>query len=146
MIKATCVLFSILVSTAAGAAEIVGQGRNVYDGDTFDMTLSDRIVKVRICGIDAPESGEAGSKEAWSKLSGLVHQKTVSCVQVNSAPGTVCDGRSRATNRDRIVAQCFVNGLDVAAELVQSGVACDWPKFSGGHYQRLPGAQACVRN
>ena len=144
--KAAFIVFSVLISTAAGAAEIVGQGRNVVDGDTFDMTTSNRIVKVRICGIDAPESGEPGSKEAWSKLSNLVHQKTVNCVQVNSGPGTVCDGRSKPTNRDRIVAQCFVEGKDIAAELVKSGVACDWPKFSGGHYGRLAGAQVCVRN
>lgn len=143
--KGLCVLFIVLFSANVAAAEIVGQGRNIVDGDTFDMTTSDRIVKVRICGIDAPESGEPGSKEAWAKLSALVHGKTVSCVQVNRAPGTVCDGRSKATNRDRIVAQCFVAGQDIAVELVKSGVACDWPKFSGGHYQRAAGAR-CIRN
>lgn len=144
--KAAFIISSFLISTTACSAEIVGQGRNVFDGDTFDMTSSNRIVKVRICGIDAPESGQPGSKEAWAKLSNLVHQKTVNCVQVNSAPGTVCDGRSMATNRDRIVAQCFVNGQDIATELVKSGAACDWPKFSGGYYQRVSGPQVCVRN
>jgi len=144
--KVLWLFFTIFFSANVVAAEIVGQGRYVADGDTFDMALPDHIVKVRICGIDAPESGEPGSKEAWSKLSALVHGKTVSCVQVNSAPGTVCDGRSKTTNRDRIVAQCFVDGRDIASDLVQAGVACDWPKFSGGHYQRVPGARICSRN
>lgn len=139
-------LLFVISFPAAAAAEIVGQGRNVMDGDTFDMSLPGRVVKVRICGIDAPESGELGSKEAWAKLSSLVHGKTVRCVQVNAAPGTVCDGRSRPTNRDRIVAQCFVDGQDIAAELVRSGAACDWPKFSGGHYQRVAGTPVCTRN
>jgi endonuclease YncB( thermonuclease family) len=47
-------------------------------------------VKIRICGIDAPESGQPGSREAWEKLLKIVHGKTVTCVQVNSRPpGTV---------------------------------------------------------
>lgn len=139
-------LFFLIAMPVGAAADIVGQGRNVMDGDTFDMRLPSGIVKVRICGIDAPESGDPGSKEAWAKLSELVHGKTVSCVQVNAAPGTVCDGRSKATNRDRIVAQCFVEGRDIAAELVRSGVACDWTKFSGGHYQRAAGGRVCSRD
>jgi endonuclease YncB( thermonuclease family) len=49
--------------------------------------------------------------------------------------GTVCDGRSKPTSRDRVVAQCFLDKLDIAEEMVRSGTACDWPKFSGGHYK-----------
>ena len=39
------------------------------------------------------------------------------------------------TNRNTVVAQCFLDDLDIAAEMVRSGNACDWPKFSGGHYR-----------
>ncbi len=138
-------LLTVFFSTNVVAAEIVGQGRYVVDGDTFDLASPNGVISIRICGIDAPESGEPGSKEAWSKLSELVHGKTVRCVQVNSAPGTVCDGRSRATSRNRIVAQCFVDDRDIAVELLKAGVACDWLKFSGGHYQRVLGARVCSR-
>lgn len=31
-------------------------------------------------------------------------------------------------------------------ELVRAGNACDWQKFSGGHYQRVAGGKACTRN
>ena len=55
------------------------------------------------------------------------------CLQVGE--GTVCDGKSKPTSRDRIVAQCFLDKLDVAEEMAKSGTACDWPKFSGGHYK-----------
>jgi endonuclease YncB( thermonuclease family) len=51
------------------------------------------------------------------------------------ARGTVCDGKSKPTSRDRIVAQCFLDKLDIAEEMAKSGTACDWPKFSGGHYK-----------
>jgi endonuclease YncB( thermonuclease family) len=47
----------------------------------------------------------------------------------------VCDGKSKPKSRDRIVAQCFLDRLDLAEEMAKSGTACDWPKFSGGHYK-----------
>ena len=49
--------------------------------------------------------------------------------------GTVCDGKSKPKSRDRIVAQCFLDKLDIAEEMAKSGTACDWPKFWGGHYK-----------
>jgi hypothetical protein len=60
--------------------------------------------------------------------------KPVRCVQVGG--GTPCDGRSKPTNRDRIVAQCFAEESDIAATMVEGGFACDWIKFSGGHYSQ----------
>ena len=38
------------------------------------------------------------------------------------------------TNGDRVVAQCFAAGVDVAAAMVKGGFACDWAQFSGGYY------------
>jgi endonuclease YncB( thermonuclease family) len=49
---------------------------------------------------------------------------------------TVCDGKSKPKSRDRIVARCFLDKLDIAEEMAKSGTACDWPKFSGGHYDQ----------
>jgi len=142
LLRTSLAILAVLLPSLA-SAEIVGEGRNVIDGDTFEITLPARSVKIRICGVDAPESGEPGSREAWGQLSKLVYQKTVRCIQVNHPPGTVCDGRSKPTNRDRIVAQCFVDGMDVGAEMVRSGYACDWRKYDGGYYQRITGGRAC---
>ena len=140
-------VFLVWLPYSAVALDIIGVGRNVNDGDTFEITAPDgHITKIRLCGIDAPESGMPGSKEAWEKLSELVYGKAVKCTQVNRQAGTVCDGRSRPTSRDRIVAQCSVDGRDIGAKLVLDGVACDWPKFSGGYYQRLAEGKACTRN
>lgn len=138
-------VFAALVS-GSSHAEMIGQGANVTDGDTFDLSMTDHVVKIRVCGIDAPEGGQPGSREAWSALSALVYGKTVRCIQVGQKPGTVCDHRSKPTNRDRIVAQCFVDGQDIAAALVRDGHACDWQKYSAGHYQRVAGGKACSRN
>jgi endonuclease YncB( thermonuclease family) len=66
-------------------------------------------------------------------LANMVEGKIVHCLQVGE--GTPCDGKSKPTSRDRIVAQCFLDELDIAEEMAKSGTACDWPKFSGGHYK-----------
>ena len=83
-------------------------------------------------GVDSPERGDKGYRPAKLALTSLLAGKTVRCVKVGSR--TPCDGRSRPRSRDRIVAQCFIGEQDIAAEMARSGHACDWPKFSGGHY------------
>ena len=37
----------------------------------------------------------------------MIEGKTIHCLQVGE--GTVCDGRSKPNNRDRVVAQCFLD-------------------------------------
>jgi endonuclease YncB( thermonuclease family) len=132
----------VVVSTnLAGAAELVGTVDKVVDGDTFWLCDASACHKIRVCGINAPEKGETGYREASEALKSLVTGKTVRCVQVGS--GTVCDGRSEPTNHDRIVAQCFDGAADIAAPLVERGFACDWIKFSGGHYSRNKKGTPC---
>jgi endonuclease YncB( thermonuclease family) len=63
----------------------------------------------------------------------MIEGKTVHCLQVGE--GTVCDGRSRPTSRDRIVAPRFLDRVDIAEQMTRSGTACDWPKFLGGRYK-----------
>ena len=120
-------------------ADFIGQAAKIYDGDTFALCDETVCNKIRICGVDAPERGTNGSSQATAALAGLLKDRTVQCIQVGN--GTVCDGRSRPTNRDRIVAQCFVGSKDIARELVKGGFACDWVKVSGGAY----GGPGCPR-
>jgi micrococcal nuclease len=68
-----------------------------------------------------------------AKMTEIVSGKEVQCVQVGG--GTPCDGRSKPTSHKRIVAQCFVDGVDISKEMVCSGHAVDWPKFSAGYYR-----------
>jgi endonuclease YncB( thermonuclease family) len=99
-------------------------------------------VRVRICGIDAPERGQPGYGQAAGVLANLVEGKIVHRLQVGE--GTPCDGKSKPISRDRIVAQCFLDKLDIAEEMTKSGTACDWAKFSGGHYKISD--STCSRN
>ena len=109
-----------------------GPMTRAVDGDTFDLNVRGQIVRFRLCGIDAPERGVEGSEAATALIAGMVG-RVVQCVPVGA--GTPCDGRSRTRNRGRIVAQCFIDGADIARLLVDQGLAWDWSRFSGGYYR-----------
>jgi micrococcal nuclease len=122
----------LLLCPSARAADYKGTAV-VVDGDTIELHVADKVIPVRLCGIDSPEARHAGGPEASAKMAELIDGKEVQCVQVGG--GTPCDGRSKPTNHKRIVAQCFVDGVDISKEMVCSGHAVDWPKFSGGYYR-----------
>lgn len=129
----------------AWAAEIVGQVTTVIDGDDILVCSGNGVCRdIRLCGIDAPESNCPRYSDAADAMEKLVKGKQVRCVPVGQ--GSVCDGRSKPTNRNRIVAQCFQDGKDVAAAMVTQGLACDWAQFSGGHYSRGGEGRRCPRN
>jgi micrococcal nuclease len=125
----------------AFSGEIQGTADSVIDGDTLWVCDQVACHKIRLCGVNAPERKSAGGPEAKIALEALVEGQTIRCTPVGD--GTVCDGRSKRTSYDRTVAQCFVNGTDLADELVATGHACDWVKFSGGHYSRESDRVVC---
>ena len=127
-------LSGILVTATAHAAEFSGSVDKIADGDTFWVCDAAACHKIRLCGADAPEKGEPRYQESAEALRRLVEGQIVRCLQVGN--GTPCDGRSKPTNYDRIVAQCFVDGADIAVPMVDQGFACDWVKFSGGAYSQ----------
>src|ERR1700722_1658387 len=120
-------LFLIAFSQLTHAGEFSGEAIYIVDGDTFDIQTTAARIRIRFCGIDSPERRHAGYSDAKDVLASLIRGKIVRCVQVSS--GTPCDG-SKPTNRNKVVAQCFLDDVDIAAEMVRSGNACDWPKFS----------------
>ena len=105
-----------------------GTVTHIVDGDTFDIGTT----RIRLCGIGAPEKGSYSAIQSKGYLDSLISGKRVQCAPVGQ--GSVCDGRSKPTNRGRIVAQCFLGDLDIAGEMVREGHACDWVRFSGGAY------------
>lgn len=130
---AAAAILLLLVSTSARATDdYLGLVTGVDDGDSFWMRIDHRKVHIRLCGIDSPERGQPGYGAAAGALAAMIEGKQVHCLQVGLE--TPCDGRSRPTNRDRVVAQCFIGDKDVATEMVRLRQACDWPRFSAGHY------------
>lgn len=119
-----------LLAFQASAEEWNSKVSRVIDGDTF--LLSRPLIKIRLCGVDTPERGQPGYREATQFTKQLVSGNTVQCRTVGE--GTPCDGRSRKKSGERFVAQCFVGGRDVGMELVKFGHACAWRKYSGRYY------------
>ena len=103
--------------------ETVLRGRCwVIDGDTIVINN----IRLRLAGIDAPELDHPwGQRSKWA--------------MVQLCKGQTVTARIKPElSYDRMVAECFLpDGRDLGAELVRSGLALDWPKFSGGKYRHL---------
>lgn len=138
VIVVIAVVVAIAVMTNSSPAigrDYSGTVVHVEDGDTFTIGARSTEHRIRLCGVDSPERGEKGYGTARDALAGMIAGRQVRCIQVRRKAGTPCDGRSRPTNQKRIVAQCFLDGGDIALRMVCSGHAKDWPKFSGGYYR-----------
>lgn len=103
---AALVIAACLHGSIANASDITGTVDNVVDRDTFDICTDQFCPRIRICGFDAPDRSEVGGSAAKAFLASLILGKVVRCRPVGQ--GTVCDGRSRPTNGNRIVAQCYI--------------------------------------
>lgn len=94
----------------------------VIDGDTIVINK----LHIRLAGIDAPELDHPWGQKAKYALVALCKGQTITAVT---------DG---SLSHERTVAQCFLpDERDLSAEMVKSGHAIDWDKFSGGRYREL---------
>ncbi len=93
----------------------------VLDGDTF--TLSGESRRIRVWGLDAPEWNHQGGSTATSTLRSLISGKHLRCAVLDF------------DRYGRLVAQCLLpNGRDIAAEMIRSGTATEYCRYSGGYY------------
>lgn len=85
----------------------------VIDGDTFDATDGVIEFRVRIAGIDAPEKAQGYGKVASFKLKEAIEAKNIRLQPV----------KDRKDGYNRILAQVFLDDLDVGQFLIQEGLA-----------------------
>lgn len=92
------------------------------DGDTFWMT--GQSTRIRVWGLDAPETGAPGGGVATTAMTQLVAGRTLTC-------------RQRDIDRyGRIVGQCFLSdGRDITAVMIATGTAREFCRYSGNHYR-----------
>ena len=115
----------LVVSTSGAHAEaplaLDAKVSKVVDGDTF--TLSGESRRIRVWGLDAPEWNHPSGAAATAALRGLVSGNPLHC--------DVLD----IDRYVRLVAQCFLpDGRDIAAEMIRSGVATEYCRYSRGFY------------
>jgi endonuclease YncB( thermonuclease family) len=121
---AALVLIAATVSSAGAAGRcqrgaLVGEMTHVRDGDTVEVAG----MPVRLQGLAAPERDQRGGPEATAAMRALVSGRELRCELMGEC------------NRDRCIGTCYLEGADIAAELVRRGLARDCPRFSGGRYR-----------
>lgn len=125
-------------STGQGSGtEVVGVA-SVTDGDTLEI----QGTKIRLFGVDAPESTQTCTRnrktypcgrEAANALAGFLGQQTVRC-------------RRKDTDRyGRLVAVCHVGNTDVNGWLVQSGYALAYREYGTDYVPQETAARKAKR-
>lgn len=106
--------------------EIAGRA-SVIDGDTIEI----RGIRIRVGGIDAPESDQTcGRGDRSTYLCG--NASAAHLERLLAGRTVVCRGHGRSY--DRIVAACSVGGSDVGSAQVSAGWALDYARYSKGRY------------
>lgn len=108
-----------------------GKVVSVQDGDTLEILIDNRPLRIRLNGIDAPERGQPFGSNAKEALSSRTFGKVVSIVDHGS------------DSFDRTLGDVLVDGQSVNLYLVASGLAWHYSKFSDD--QQLAAAEANAR-
>jgi endonuclease YncB( thermonuclease family) len=126
------VFVSLLLAQPAAAEELLGQVVGISDGDTLTLLTQDlRQVRVRLAGIDAPESRQPYGSRARQELSQLSFRQSVRVIVED-------------TDRyGRTVGKVLLRSLDLDAELVRRGAAWVYPQYNRD--PALPPLQAAAR-
>ncbi|MBD3887369.1 thermonuclease family protein [Phormidium tenue FACHB-886] len=102
---------------------------SVYDGDTLRVTDGNQEIKVRLCGIDAPEHDQAMGIASRDHLRSLLNQGN----------GQVIVVPTDVDRYGRTVAELFVKRADssseeiaINAQMVRDGYAYHYARFSSG--------------
>jgi endonuclease YncB( thermonuclease family) len=106
-------------SIAIGAELVVGKVVSVADGDTLTILDSSNTKhRIRIDGIDAPETGQAFGQRSKDSLSELAYWRR---------------GKARCSKRDRYgrqVCKVTVSGVDVGLEQIRRGMAWHFKRYA----------------
>lgn len=103
----------LLVLATPSWADITGKVVRVVDGDT--VVVGDH--RIRLTGIDAPETIQAHGKEASEYLRGLIRGKTVIVVS------------SKKDRYGRILGKIILGGIDVNLVMVKEGHAWWYSRY-----------------
>ena len=109
---------SVFAAPSKVVEEFSGNVIGVTDGDTIKVLVNKETVKVRLEGIDAPETGQSFGTKSKEALDKLVAGKTVTI-------------RKTGTDKyGRTLGVVVVDGVEANAKLVEDGWAWHYKKYS----------------
>lgn len=111
-------LYLVLVTAEPAWADFSGKVIGVLDGDTVDVLVDDRPVRVRLSEIDAPEKRQAFGTRSRQALSAMVFG------QIVTVQGQGLDWRGKRT-----VGRIVFEGRDVNRAMVAAGMAWVYPQY-----------------
>lgn len=113
------VLCCFVISVTAIAQTYTGKVTAVKDGDTIEMLVNGKTLRVRLFGIDSPERGQPFATKAKEFTASMCFGETVKAVQ-----------QSR-DQYGRIVAEVYLpDNTSLNAAVVNAGYAWHYKKFS----------------
>lgn len=107
------ITLTLYFTGSALADAVTGNVTGILDGDTIEVLYSQYPSRIRLCGIDCPENGQAYSKKAKQAASALIFGKNVT-LQIR---GKDKYGRTLAD-------VLLTDGTNVNQELVKQGWCC----------------------
>jgi endonuclease YncB( thermonuclease family) len=113
-------------SEAAQPNQQIWKVKSVHDGDTIRVVQGDRELKLRLCGIDAPETKQELGIKSRDYLRSLLAKNKDGMVNITEI---------EKDRYGRTVAEVFVymndnEHLDVNTEMVSAGMAWHYKKYS----------------
>lgn len=123
-----CVFGLAIGSITLGAStqavnQFTGRVVGISDGDSITVLVEKKQVKVRLDGIDAPESGQSFGNKSKQALSDLIFGKTVLV-------------EKRGEDRyDRTLGVIMLREADINAKMIEDGWAWHYKEYN--HDQRL---------
>ncbi len=118
MIKRALFIFLILCSITYSSDLMEGEVIKVSDGDTIHVQLKNKDVKVRLYGIDTPESKQEYGEDATKLLASLIDGKTVTIYVMDE------------DKYNRLVCKVFYQGKYINLVMVQEGAAWWYKKYA----------------
>lgn len=118
-------LFAALATVSAASAnsaELAGRA-TVIDGDTLELGSA----RIRLYGIDAVEAAQSCTTDGKSWPCG--RYATGRLKALTATRPVLCEARDTDVY-GRMVAQCRVDGVDIAAAMVEDGWATALPQFT----------------
>lgn len=106
------------VTVPAGSQTLTGRVVRIADGDTVTvLDSSDTQHRIRLEGIDAPESHQAFGTQSKKNLSEMVFGKDVTIVY------------QKTDQYGRLVGKILLNGKDINLEQVKAGMAWHYKEY-----------------